>query len=135
MIVLLHFFFSHLFLTTLTFSFSVAASGVQLDVQGPIFLHEPPHRVEFSNTSGGKIDCQAHGEPHPILEWMLSDGSSVTQVADIRIIHSNGSLVFPPFPPEKFRHDVHTAIYRCVARNQVGSILSRDVVVKAGTGS
>lgn len=108
------------------------ASGVQLDLQGPIFLHEPPRRIEFSNTSGGKADCQAHGVPLPVLEWILTDGTAVSQITDIRIIHANGSLIFPPFPAEKFRHDVHTAIYRCIAKNQVGIIHSKDVIVKAG---
>lgn len=105
---------------------------VELDLQGPIFVQEPPRRIEFSNTSGGKVDCLAHGVPLPALEWTLSDGSSVNQITDIRLVHTNGSLIFPPFPAKKFRHDVHTAIYRCIAKNQVGTILSKDVIVKAG---
>lgn len=108
------------------------ASGAQLDLQGPIFLYEPPRRVEFSNTSGGKVDCQAHGVPLPVLEWILADGTTVTQIKDMRLISGNGSLIFPPFPAEKFRRDVHASVYRCIARNRVGLILSTDVFVKAG---
>ncbi|KAK6630667.1 hypothetical protein RUM43_014652 [Polyplax serrata] len=106
-------------------------SGAQLDLQGPIFLYEPPRRVEFSNTSGGKVDCQAHGVPLPVLEWILADGTTVTQIKDVRLISGNGSLIFPPFPAEKFRRDVHASVYRCIARNRVGLILSTDVFVKA----
>lgn len=121
-------FFNALILAIFLFS----ASGIQLDVKGPIFIQEPPHRVEFSNHLGGKVDCQAYGVPLPLVEWMLIDGTPASDINDIRIIHSNGSLILPPFPPEKFRQDVHAAIYRCVAKNQVGTILSRDVIVRAG---
>lgn len=36
-----------------------------LDLQGPIFLNEPKYKVEFSNNSGGHIDCSGHGNPYP----------------------------------------------------------------------
>lgn len=51
-----------------------------LDLQGPLFLQEPPHRVEFSNISGARVDCTAHGSPSPEVEWVLVDGSPVHQV-------------------------------------------------------
>lgn len=54
-----------------------------MDLQGPLFLQEPPHRVEFSNSSGGRIDCTAHGSPTPEVEWILADGSSVRQVYEV----------------------------------------------------
>ncbi|CAD7003389.1 unnamed protein product [Ceratitis capitata] len=41
----------------------IIASG--LDLQGPIFLHEPPHRIEFSNNTGGLVECSGHGSPPP----------------------------------------------------------------------
>ncbi|CAG9829124.1 unnamed protein product [Diabrotica balteata] len=50
-----------------------------VDLQGPLFIHEPPHRVEFSNSSGGKVDCTAQGSPPPEVEWILADGSPVHQ--------------------------------------------------------
>ncbi|XP_065168013.1 cell adhesion molecule Dscam1 isoform X4 [Atheta coriaria] len=102
-----------------------------LDLQGPLFLQEPPHRVEFSNSSGGRIDCTAHGSPTPEVEWILADGSSVRQIPDLRLLFPNGSMVFPPFPSDRYRHDVHTAMYRCRLRSTLGSVLSRDVHVKA----
>ncbi|GIY99783.1 hypothetical protein CEXT_508101 [Caerostris extrusa] len=36
-----------------------------------------------------------------------------------------------PFAAEDFRQGVHDAVYRCVASNIVGSIISREVHVKA----
>jgi hypothetical protein len=110
----------------------VAVWSVALDLQGPLFIQEPPHRVEFSNSSGGRVDCSAHGSPPPELGWSLGDGTPVVQVPALRLLQANGSLVFPPFPAELYRHDIHTALYRCKARNQMGQIVSRDVHVRAG---
>jgi len=106
--------------------------SVALDLKGPLFIQEPPHRVEFSNSSGGRVDCSAHGSPPPQLAWSLGDGTPVVQVPDLRLVHPNGSLVFPPFPAEHYRHDIHTALYRCKAQNQMGQVVSRDVHVRAG---
>lgn len=53
------------------------------DLQGPVFIHEPPHRVEFSNSNGGKVDCTAHGSPPPEVEWILGDGTTVYQVGQV----------------------------------------------------
>lgn len=60
---------SRLLIIFLSFSLCLAAESNYivngLDLQGPIFLHEPPHRVEFSNNSGGLIECSGHGSPPP----------------------------------------------------------------------
>lgn len=56
----------------------------------------------------------------------------VFQVPELRLLFPNGSLVFPPFPNERYRHDVHSAVYRCKLRSQLGVVVSRDVQVKAG---
>ncbi|KAJ6641875.1 Down syndrome cell adhesion molecule-like protein Dscam2 [Pseudolycoriella hygida] len=50
---------------------------------------------------------------------------------DVRHILANGSLFFPAFDAGSFRQDVHWAIYKCVASNSVGTIVSRDMSVKA----
>ncbi|XP_044744906.1 Down syndrome cell adhesion molecule-like protein Dscam2 isoform X2 [Coccinella septempunctata] len=112
------------------FLFSAVWSG-GLDLQGPLFMQEPPHRVEFSNSSGGKVDCTGHGSPAPDVEWITADGSPVHQVPELRLLFPNGSLVFPPFPNERYRHDVHSVVYRCRLRSQLGVVVSRDVQVKA----
>lgn len=36
-----------------------------LDLQGPVFSHEPPHKNDFSNSTGGHIECSGHGSPQP----------------------------------------------------------------------
>lgn len=44
----------------------------------------------------------------------------------------NGTLYFPPFRAEDYRKDLHSTVYRCRASNLAGTILSRDVNVRAG---
>ncbi|KZS21906.1 putative Down Syndrome cell adhesion molecule protein 1 [Daphnia magna] len=47
-------------------------------------------------------------------------------------VQTSGSLVFPPFRAEDYKQEVHAQFYRCVARNSAGSIVSRDIHVRAG---
>ena len=47
-------------------------------------------------------------------------------------VQTSGSLLFPPFRAEDYKQEVHAQIYRCVARNSAGSIVSRDIHVRAG---
>ncbi|PSN56658.1 hypothetical protein C0J52_10805, partial [Blattella germanica] len=99
---------------------------------GPSFLKEPPSRVDFANETGARIDCSAGGSPPPNISWLSGDGKPVGSIPETRELLANGSLLFPPFRPSGYRHDVHAATYRCVAENTVGRIHSRDVRVRAG---
>ncbi|KAL3225997.1 hypothetical protein MRX96_025279 [Rhipicephalus microplus] len=83
------------------------AGSYQTERRGPVFLHEPPRRVDFSNSTGA------------------------TDVRGLRYARPNGSLVLPPFRAEDYRQDVHATVYRCAASNPVGAIVSRDVHVRA----
>ncbi|XP_058987901.1 cell adhesion molecule Dscam2 [Musca domestica] len=112
-----------LFLYTVRVQWYVTVNG--LDLQGPVFLHEPAHRVEFSNNSGGLIECSGHGSPPPEVEW-----TPIPPQQDMVVQTTNGSLMFYPFTAEKFRHEVHSSVYRCKLRNLVGTVLSREVHVK-----
>lgn len=93
---------------------------------------EPPSRLEFSNSSGGWLDCSASGSPQPSIDWLSIDGTSIGDVGGIRRVLRNGTLVLLPFPAGAYRQDIHSTIYRCVATNRVGRIISRDVQVRAG---
>ncbi|CAH1390379.1 unnamed protein product [Nezara viridula] len=93
---------------------------------------EPPGKSEFSNSSGGRLDCTATGSPPPHVSWLTLEGITVTEIPGLRRILSNGTLLIQPFPPELYRQDVHAAIYRCMASNTVGTIISRDVHLRAG---
>ncbi|KAL1110141.1 hypothetical protein AAG570_008218 [Ranatra chinensis] len=106
--------------------------SMSVEMQGPTFLIEPAHRIDFSNGTGGRIDCSAHGSPPPTIDWLTGDGSVVSDVAGLRESERNGSLIFPPFPAEHYRHDIHNTIYRCRASNTMGQVITRDVHLRAG---
>ena len=48
-------------------------------------------------------------------------------------VMDNGNLIFPPFQASDYKQEVHAQTYRCIARNELGKIQSRDVHVRAGT--
>ncbi|XP_037034782.1 Down syndrome cell adhesion molecule-like protein Dscam2 isoform X7 [Bradysia coprophila] len=100
-------------------------------LRGPGFVMEPPPRLEFSNSSGGWLDCSASGSPQPTIDWLSVDGTSVGDVSGIRRVLRNGTLVLLPFAAAAYRQDIHNTIYRCVASNTVGRVISRDVQVRA----
>lgn len=103
-----------------------------LDSQGPVLVSEPRSTVEFSNDTGAMIHCSAHGSPTPRVDWLMGDGSPVIPIPHIREMLANGSMYFLPFGAESYRHDVHSAVYRCQASNSVGRVLGREVNIKAG---
>lgn len=51
---------------------------------GPIFIKEPPNRVDFSNTTGAVVECAARGSPPPDVIWVRSDGTAVGDVPGLR---------------------------------------------------
>lgn len=101
-------------------------------LRGPSFVMEPPSKLEFSNSSGGWLDCSASGSPQPTIDWLSVDGTSVGDVGGVRRVLRNGTLVLLPFPASAYRQDIHSTVYRCVASNSVGRVISRDVQVRAG---
>ncbi|XP_054281241.1 cell adhesion molecule Dscam2-like [Macrosteles quadrilineatus] len=114
----------------LSLFYSGGTSGL-MDGQGPIFLVEPPSRVDFLNSTGGRLECAARGSPQPSIHWTLGDGSPLPTVSGLRYQLPNGTLVFPPFSNNEFRVDVHRTSYRCVASNSQGRIFSRQVRLRA----
>ncbi|XP_063239602.1 LOW QUALITY PROTEIN: cell adhesion molecule Dscam2-like [Bacillus rossius redtenbacheri] len=110
---------------------AVLTTAFDSPLRGPSFLLEPPARLEFSNSSGGWLDCSASGSPPPAVDWLGVDGSPVGDVHSVRRVLRNGTLVLLPFPPAAYRQDIHSTVYRCAAANAVGRIVSRDVQVRA----
>ncbi|XP_041784510.1 Down syndrome cell adhesion molecule-like protein Dscam2 isoform X50 [Anopheles merus] len=109
----------------------VAGAGKVDDSKGPVFLKEPTNRIDFSNSTGAVVECSATGNPPPEMIWIRSDGTAVGDVPGLRQILPNGNLVFPPFRAEDYRQEVHAQVYACMAKNQFGSVISRDVNVRA----
>ncbi|XP_054926091.1 cell adhesion molecule Dscam1-like isoform X1 [Dermacentor andersoni] len=119
---------------------------------GPAFVQEPPSRVVYLNTTGAWIHCQAYGHPPPTVRWRhvafdhlasVSGGTNgagsslllqlhagalgepLEEVSGVRRLLPNGTLVMAPFGAAQARH--HAGVVQCVAQNDVGSIVSRDV--------
>ena len=88
--------------------------------------------MDFANSKGGNFICTAHGNPTPTIEWIDSYGRPVQTVPGLRIVDSNGTLIFPPFITDNYHKDIHAGIYRCVARNRVGAIVSPRIRANAG---
>jgi len=51
---------------------------------GPVFVKEPPNRIDFSNGTGAVVECQARGNPQPDIIWVRSDGTAVGDVPGLR---------------------------------------------------
>lgn len=51
---------------------------------GPVFVKEPPSKVDFSNSTGAEIPCQARGTPQPEIIWLRADGTAVGDVPGLR---------------------------------------------------
>jgi len=119
--------------------------GAVVEGQGPIIIMEPPAKVEFTNSSGARLDCTAQGSPAASVTWSASVGLNgpamgsalqqpgpVPDVLGLRRQLHNGSLLFLPFMAAAYRPDVHASAYRCVASNSFGRVLGREVRLKAG---
>lgn len=59
----------------------VSAEDVSM---GPVFVKEPPNRIDFSNGTGAVVECQARGNPQPDIIWVRSDGTAVGDVPGLR---------------------------------------------------
>ncbi|KAJ8931984.1 hypothetical protein NQ314_015060 [Rhamnusium bicolor] len=76
---------------------SLICNEFRLPLTSPSFVMEPPARLEFSNSSGGWLDCSASGSPQPSIDWLSVDGTSVGDVSGIRRVLRNGTLFLQPF--------------------------------------
>ena len=100
--------------------------------QGPIFISNPPSLVEFANTRGAFIACTAFARPAPVMRWETELGQSVKSVDNLLQVLPNNTLRFLPFHSDQFRSSIHKIGYKCTAGNSAGSIVSRNVTVRAG---
>jgi hypothetical protein len=88
--------------------------------------------VFFLNDTGVQIPCGADGRPEPQIQWQNLDGSSITNILDLRLVSRNGTLVFLPFSADAYHQHIHNGLYRCVATNDLGVVVSREVQVRGG---
>lgn len=102
------------------------------ETQGPVFIREPPSRIDFSNSTGTKIECAVTGNPKPKIQWIRRDGTVVNDVSGLLIVKSDGSMNLLPFRADEYRQDIHAVVYRCTASNSAGIIISKEVNVRGG---
>ncbi|KAH9374297.1 hypothetical protein HPB48_005617 [Haemaphysalis longicornis] len=127
--------------------------------RGRCSVVEPPNHVVFSNATGAHVPCSVSGSPRPSVTWhahhdqaLAAQGGAATSAASVsssasktgdssvgastmkglRHVLPDGSLVFRAFGEREYVPEVHHATYRCSATNSVGTIVSRDVKVRAG---
>ncbi|CAB0015984.1 unnamed protein product, partial [Nesidiocoris tenuis] len=65
-------------------------------MEGPQFLLEPPHWLDFTNSTGAIIDCKATGVPQPTISWLDAIDNRVTDIPGLR---SNLSHYIQPRKP------------------------------------
>lgn len=61
------------------------AAANSYDTQGPSFVREPPSRLEFINTLGGRADCAARANPAAAVEWQDQDGNPTSSIPKVFI--------------------------------------------------
>lgn len=68
------------------FIYETARANTQAgdEESGPVFVKEPPSKVDFSNSTGAEIPCQARGTPQPEIIWLRADGTAVGDVPGLR---------------------------------------------------
>ncbi|XP_075546074.1 cell adhesion molecule Dscam1-like [Dermacentor variabilis] len=121
------------FLLHVVLGFLTNARAAREERRGPVFTRAPPERVEFLNSSQAVVPCEAQGVPGPeVWWWRVGSEGPAPDIPGLRHVRAHdGALVFSPFRAEDFRQDIHAAVYRCGARNSVGSVVSGDVHVRA----
>nr|CAH0099529.1 unnamed protein product [Daphnia galeata] len=115
-----------------------------MDEDGPRFIQEPPALLEFTNQTGATVWCAATGHPQPTVVWISASELATTTTAGTTLLmemaglrrmtggtSQNISLVFPPFAASSYRPDVHSTAYRCRATSPSGTILSREMRLRA----
>ncbi|CAH1795907.1 unnamed protein product [Owenia fusiformis] len=102
-------------------------------LQGPVFIGEPPSYVAYANTKGIMLSCTAFGRPAPAMDWTNEEGAPIDSIPGVLEILPNNSLHILPFSSSKLLANVHSTNYRCTATNSVGTVVSRRVTVQAVT--
>lgn len=96
------------------------------------FAQEPAD-TQFAHTQYAVLNCIVAGSPKPKVTWRIARTNvEVTNVTGLRYVMSNGSLVFPPFSEDRLDKSLHQAEYQCLAKNELGDIISRAAKLRAG---
>ncbi|XP_072291863.1 neuronal cell adhesion molecule-like [Eucyclogobius newberryi] len=106
-----------------------SALEVPLDLsQPPTITHQSPKDYIIDPRENIIIHCEAKGKPHPSFSW-TRDGThfDIDKLSNVNMKHRSGTLVVD-ISHEKAEH--YEGTYQCTARNDHGTAVSHDIVVR-----
>lgn len=97
------------------------------------FIEEPAD-THFAHTRSAILNCKVEDRPRAQIMWRVAGSEQVinSNITGMRYVLTNGSLYFPAFSNDIFSPSVHRADYECLAKNQVGLIVSKIAKLRAG---
>uniref|UniRef100_A0A8C1FQI2 Neuronal cell adhesion molecule a n=1 Tax=Cyprinus carpio carpio TaxID=630221 RepID=A0A8C1FQI2_CYPCA len=107
----------------------INALEVPLDLpQPPTITHQSPKDYIIDPRENIIIHCEAKGKPHPSFSW-TRNGTHFDAEKDSKVIMkpNSGTLVID-ISGEKV--EAYEGVYQCIARNEHGSALSNNIVIR-----
>ncbi|CAM1302677.1 Uncharacterised protein r2_g1267 [Pycnogonum litorale] len=108
-----------------------AGRSTELSALGPKFREKLPSDVDFLSSVGVTIDCSVYGNPKPAVKWLTSGHQEIQQIPDLLTVLSNDSLRIEAFSSDRYDPRIHATVYRCLARNENGIIVSPTITARA----
>uniref|UniRef100_A0A8C1FSP7 Neuronal cell adhesion molecule a n=1 Tax=Cyprinus carpio carpio TaxID=630221 RepID=A0A8C1FSP7_CYPCA len=96
--------------------------------QPPTITHQSPKDYIIDPRENIIIHCEAKGKPHPSFSW-TRNGTHFDAEKDSKVIMkpNSGTLVID-ISGEKV--EAYEGVYQCIARNEHGSALSNNIVIR-----
>ncbi|XP_076862837.1 neuronal cell adhesion molecule a isoform X9 [Brachyhypopomus gauderio] len=105
------------------------ALEVPLDLQQPpTITHQSPKDYIIDPRENIVIHCEAKGKPHPSFSW-TRNGTHFDVDKDPKVITkpNSGTLIIDTSGEKA---EVYEGVYQCTARNQHGTAVSNDIVIR-----
>ena len=118
------------FLNIISFDFSQIAA----EIPWALRFTEEPADTRFAHTQSTILNCRVEDRPKAQITWQVAHSGhvNISNITGVRYILPNGSLYFPAFSESSFNPSVHRADYQCIAKNNVGTVVSKIAKLRAG---